>query len=58
MVTWWSVEATSSQIFLALHKVFLKTKLWLWKMTKVALWEHLHTDSQSLSIANCIQALA
>lgn len=27
-------------------------------MTKVALWEHLHTDSRSLSIANCIQAEA
>lgn len=27
MVTWWSVEATLSQIFLALHKVFLKNKI-------------------------------
>lgn len=33
-----------------------KTKLWLWKITKVALLVHLHTDSRSLSIANCIQA--
>lgn len=56
MVTWWSAEATLSQIFLSLHEVFLKTKLWLWKITKVALWVHLHTDSRSLSIANCIQA--
>lgn len=56
MVTWWSAEATLFQIFLSLHEVFLKTKLWLWKITKVALWVHLHTDSRSLSIANCIQA--
>lgn len=27
-----------SQIFLSRHEVFLKTKLWLWKNTKVALW--------------------
>lgn len=56
LVTWWSAEATLSQIFLSLHEVFLKTKLWLWKITKIALWVHLHTDSRSLSMANCIQA--
>lgn len=27
-------------------------------MTKVALWRHLHTDTRSLSIANCIQVEA
>lgn len=25
-------------------------------MTKIALWKHLHTDSQSLLVVNCIQA--
>lgn len=56
MVTRWSAEATLSQIFLSRHEVFLKTKLWLWKITKVALWVHLHADSRSMLIANCIQA--
>lgn len=55
MVTWWSAEATLSQIFLPLHKV-LKKKFWLWERTKVAIWAHLPADSQSLLIANCIQA--
>lgn len=35
---------------------FFKNKMMAMEMAKVALWKPLHTDSQSLSVANCIQA--